>query len=311
MASKIEVNKETELIKNEFTNYISENNLNLILLDGNNGHVVKKGSDSGHQNKNPYYHVLDVDSNEEYILMKCNDDIFIKISSFNMEAVKSTGSTWFLCKNGYIAGRVDGVQTYLHRFLMGSSDNSSLSIDHINRDKLDNRIENLRFAKQSLQNSNRDKCDRKYNAQLLPPQISQMQIPMYCYYCSEIMNKGSDTEYIRDFFRIEKHPNLNKKCLSTSKSVKVSIVDKLKEAYKIIEKLDNNEYIEIDKKLPQYVRMYDSKRTPNKKVLEYERRINGKRESMRITINKDDNIDEKLEILHNKILEKYLYKITI
>ena len=243
--------------------------------------------------------------------MKCNDDIFIKISSFNMEAVKSTGSTWFLCKNGYIAGRVDGVQTYLHRFLMGSSDNSSLSIDHINRDKFDNRIENLRFATQSLQNSNRDKCDRKYNAQLLPPQISQMQILRYCYYCSEIMNKGTDNEYIRDFFRIEKHPNLNKKCLSTSKSVKVSIVDKLKEAYKIIEQLDNNEYSKIDKKLPQYVRMYDSKRTPNKKVLEYDRRINGKRESMRITINKDDNIDEKLEILHNKISEKYNYEINI
>ena len=51
MASKIEVNKETELIKNEFTNYISENNLNLILLDGNNGHVVKKVVTQGIQIK--------------------------------------------------------------------------------------------------------------------------------------------------------------------------------------------------------------------------------------------------------------------
>ena len=298
-----------ELIKTEFENYIIENKLNIILLEGNSGHIVKKGCNAGDKNKNSYYHVLDIDTNENYILMQCNHNVFTKISILNIKAIKETGNTWFLCNNGYIASRIDGNQIYLHRYLMNAPSNNKLSIDHINRDKLDNRLENLRFATQSLQNSNRDKCNRKYNAQLLPPQISHAQIPRYCYYCTEVMNKGKDTEYIREFFRIEKHPNLTKKSLSTTKSIKVSLVNKLKEAHKIIENLDNNEYIDKKKDLPQYIRLYDSKRTNGKKVLEYERRVNGTRESMRLTINSDDNIKDKLEILSNKIFEKYNYKI--
>ncbi len=58
---------------------------------------------------------------------------------------------WHL-KNGYAFSKRFG---YLHRYLMGTHQNKSLSIDHINRNRLDNRRCNLRWASSSVQNYNK------------------------------------------------------------------------------------------------------------------------------------------------------------
>lgn len=307
--------KQTELtsdnITKTFSNYVEKNKLNIVLISQNNGHTVLKGCETGIKNKNPYFHIFDIDRDEEYIFMKCNNDIFTKISILNINEIKSTNSSWFLCKNGYIASNFNGHQIYLHQFLMNYYGNGKgkMSIDHINRNKLDNRIENLRIVDQSTQNKNCDKRNRKYNAQNLPPEISKMQIPKYCYYCSEVMNKGKPNQYIREFFRIEKHPNLKKKCVSTSKSTKISIINKLKEAIELLKKLDNNKSIEKVTKLPKYIRMYKSKRTSGKLVLVYERRVDGERQCSRLTFNAGENIEEKLKKLVSNISNKYKYEI--
>ena len=96
-------------------------------------------------------------------------------------------------------------QIYLHQYLMNlwGQGKGTVSIDHINRDKLDNRLQNLRYASSSLQNSNMDKKNRQYNAQELPPGITQDMLPKYVYYSKEILHKGTDKEYARDYFRIE------------------------------------------------------------------------------------------------------------
>jgi hypothetical protein len=74
--------------------------------------------------------------------------------------------TWYAHVNGYAYGRnADGKCITMHGMLMdGSYDkvaSPDLSIDHIDRCKLDNRRVNLRVATQSLQNANRvDRSDR-------------------------------------------------------------------------------------------------------------------------------------------------------
>ena len=133
------------------------------------------------------------------------------------------------------------------------------SIDHINRDTLDNRLENLRWATQSEQNMNTDKRVRKYNAKELPEGISPENIPKWVTYNKEVYNK--ETGATREFFRIEKHPRM--KDWASSKSNKVSIQDKLAETYKKLEESGDPfehpilkfKYSGSEK--PDYVKSYD------------------------------------------------------
>lgn len=61
--------------------------------------------------------------------------------------------SWWINSFGYVVGRVNGKETYLHRFVFTCP--SGLVVDHINGDKLDNRKENLRSCtiKENIRNS--------------------------------------------------------------------------------------------------------------------------------------------------------------
>lgn len=184
---------------------------------------------------------------EDYTFLRCNygrggkQYVQSKISSIDENFIDNLNCEWYFWKvyqkgGGYICGKVDGNTRYLHDIIMRRIEDKpgdNYSVDHINQDKLDNRRENLRWATQSEQNLNRPKLSRKHNARPLPEGITQDMLEKYVVYYKECYNK--DKDLWREFFKVEKHPNLEKIWIS-SKSNKVSILDKLEAANQISQK---------------------------------------------------------------------------
>lgn len=111
----------------------------------------------------------------------------------------------------------------------------SFSIDHINRDPLDNRLQNLRWATQSEQNQNTDKRKRQCTARELPTGIQQSDIPKWVNYNVETIVQPSGQSYNRCYFRIEKHPRLSK--WTSTKSVEVTPQEQLAQTYHYMMKM--------------------------------------------------------------------------
>jgi hypothetical protein len=104
------------------------------------------------------------------------------------------------------------------------------TVDHINRETLDNRAENLRWLSQANQNRNTDKRNRKVNARPLPDDITG---PLPKYVTWNITHEKTSSEKLleRKFFRVEKHPaQPAKKIWSSSKSAKLTNQEKLNQA---------------------------------------------------------------------------------
>jgi hypothetical protein len=309
-------NTEKINLRDDFGNYdcdkiekYIEDKFNVKIEDKIYGLNIKKGKTSGSININSKYVVTDK-KDKKYVIIHISNNIFTKISFDKLLLLldKNFKTLYFNKDTGYICSMYDGKKLYLHQILTGFYGNKNngkkLSIDHINQDKLDNRDENLRIVSQSIQNCNKKKQARKKTAQKLPDELSDDMIPKYVYYANEIIKKNNGTEYKREFFRIEKHPNLVKKSWSTTKSIKISILEKLKQAKKKLNELDGiedyNEY-----KLPKYITM---KEKPNDKIsLNYDRKINGKRQSMRLTIKNFSNKNLKEEVIkfQEAIKERY------
>lgn len=66
---------------------------------------------------------------------------------------KIVSYSWWVKPSGYVYTQVKKKTIYLHRFLMGAK--AGQELDHINRNKLDNRKANLRFCTRSQNNMNK------------------------------------------------------------------------------------------------------------------------------------------------------------
>ena len=83
----------------------------------------------------------------------------------------------------------------------------------------------------------------------------------------------------RDFFKVEKHPKLDKIWITT-KSEKVSIQDKLEQANKVVDDLENDIYpVKKETQLPKYVSLVNMR---DKQHLVFEKRVDDKRLNLKI-----------------------------
>ncbi len=292
-------------IHNIITNY----NLpkNYIVINSFKGHTTNMGAKAG-QSFNHAFYVLDTFTLQKYILMYIGPNSYTKLSyeTFMYLNMDDPMKTWYLHQIGY-AGTTyylngNRIYQYLHQYIMQNikpNKDPKFSVDHINHDKLDNRIENLRWATQSEQNINRDKVSRHSNAQNLPDDIPQ-QLPKYVTFNTEIYNRERGTK--RSFFRIEGHP-MAPILWSSSKSNKVSNLDKYNETLKRLQEISQGKTIPDNKYIyPTGIRIDKNK---GFFILDYRNKESSSRYNFRMKLNNTLTDDENFDNFKEKITIKY------
>ncbi len=192
------------------------------------------------------------------ILMHCNPGQYVIIDNeetlTRLRKYSEKQITWFIMSTGYAGThvRLNDVLTCItmHQFIMNyyGHGKGKDSIDHINMNKLDNRIQNLRITTQSIQNMNREKVSRQNNAKELPAALNGIVFPKFVVYYSEKVNHT-----VREYFTVEGHPiqklkdfgvvnnataQLTSRRWATTKSGSVSIIDKFNQAVQFVQELD-------------------------------------------------------------------------
>ena len=89
------------------------------------------------------------------------------------------------------------------------------------------------------------KRNRKHSAQSLPKGLEHHMMKKYVVYYREWIDRQHSRE--REYFKIEKHPDL-KKGWTSSKSSKITIFDKLAAVNKIIDDLEEKKRKEMEEK---------------------------------------------------------------
>jgi hypothetical protein len=246
--------------------------------------------------------------------MYCETNTIVKLCSTSYQKIldyenqNNDGKkiTFFCHLNGYISSSCG---LYIHQIITGCYGNGkgtkNVSVDHIDRNPLNNTFENLRVASQNEQQTNskgilpgtqRERSSKKD----LPDGISYDMFKKYVYFNREFYDKAKTKE--REFFRVE-HPKLDKPW-STTKSEKVSNLEKLAQANKVVDDLENDIYPEKgEPTLPKYVSLIVARDKPH---LVYEKRIvDGKRLNVKMVLPESYDLQDQISILNEKIKEKY------
>ena len=282
------------------------------IIEYTNGHINSYGQDANIM-KNPLWKIKENDI--EYLLMYCEKDTICKLCPQSYQKIidyennNNNGNkiTWYKHLNGYICSSIG---LYIHQIITGCYGNGlgtkNISVDHIDQNPLNNTIENLRIATRKEQEQNSKgikpgtKRERKHSAKELPIGITQDMMKKYVVYYQEWLDKERTKQ--RDFFKVEKHPKLDKPWCTT-KSNKISIKEKLEEANKVVDDLDNDIYpVKNEINLPKYVSIVINREKPH---LVFEKRVEGKRLGLKMVLPEEYDLEEQICILNEKIKEKY------
>ena len=278
------------------------------------GHYSKNGVDPYYM-KNPIWKINE--NENEYLLMYCEKDTICKLCSksyqriLDFETNENNGKkiTFHKNSNGYILS--SNKSLFIHQIITGCYGNGkgtkNISVDHIDQNPLNNTFENLRIATREEQEQNSKgikegtKRERKSSAKPLPDRITQNMMKKYVVYYEDYADK--EKKRLRQYFKIEKHPKLNKIFIGC-KSNNISIQEKLSQINKIIENLENDIYPEKNTPLlPKYVSLIVARDKPH---LVFEKRIvDGKRLNIKMVLPEEYDLEEQLIILNEKIKEKY------
>ena len=285
------------------------------LLEYIEGHYTINGHDAGIM-KNPLWRILE--NGNENLLMYCEKDTLCRLCPISYqkildyEEIIQKHITWHKHQNGYIQARipVDNKVLYIHQIITGCYGNgkgtNNISVDHIDQNPLNNTWDNLRIATRKEQEENSKgikdgtKRERKTSAKPLPDGIEQHMLKKYVVYYHEWLNK-EHTKY-REYFKVEKHPKLDKIWITT-KSEKVSIHDKLKQANKVVDDLENDIYPEkTEPILPKHFSLTNSRGKPQ---LVFEKRTDEGRLNLKMVLPDEYDLDEILETFKSKVKDKY------
>lgn len=238
------------ILKEEVEPLLYENE---IVVSYHDGLKQTKGRYTG-QTRNEYCLVQNIETNDECYMMRLfKGEAYTIFSKESLPIILKSKITWHLFKNGYVGytfyiEKHKQKALYMHQVLMNYYGNKdkSINIDHINGDKLDNRMENLRIVEQSTQIRNRGKRNRQSSAiHEYPDEITHDMLPTHVYYSLEARPCIDNPDRFRDFFRISGHPiiNENGKYKSSSKAFSTPILDKLQQVTNLL--LETDEYIKL------------------------------------------------------------------
>lgn len=211
------------------------------------GHYCSMGHEANIM-KNPIWKIKE--NGKEILLIFCKNNILCKVCPESYQKIieyenninSGKKITWFKLQNGYIMGSNN---LYIHQIIMDCYGNGkgtkNISVDHIDQNPLNNTLENLRISTRKEQEKNTKgikegtKRARNHNAKPLPEGVTEDMIRKYVIYYHEWLNPEKTRS--REFFKIEKHPKLEKIYVGT-KSNKITIHEKLNQINKILDNLD-------------------------------------------------------------------------